>query len=70
MIGDLVGDAEMAEGWRYSVFSVNEEVGSWILEMGGMDSGLARGGGSGRLGEVALGGEGMDTDVMTFCWGR
>ena len=58
----------MVEGWRYNVFSVNEEVGSWILEVGGIDSGLLLcGGGSGRLGEVALGGEGVETDVMTFC---
>jgi len=39
-----------------------------ILEVGGMDSGLVRcGGGSGRLGEVPLGGEGVGTaDDMTF----
>ena len=61
----------MVEGCLYNVFSVNEEVGIWILEVGGMDSGLALcGGGSGRLGEVTLGGEGVEVDVMTFCWGR
>lgn len=57
----------MAEGCRYKVFSVNEEVGIWILEVGGVDSGLALcGGGSGRLGEDVLGGEDVETDVMTF----
>ena len=68
MIGDLVGDTVTAEGCLYNVFSVNEEVGTWNLEVGGTDSGLALcGGGSGRLGEVVLGGEGVGTDVMTFC---
>ena len=58
----------MAEGWRYNVFSVNEEIGSCILEVGGTDPGLLLcGGGSGRLGDIALGGEGVETDVMTFC---
>lgn len=67
MIGILVGDTETAEGCLYNVFSVNEEVGIRILEVGGMDSGLVRcGGGSGRLGEVPLGGEGVGTDDMTF----
>ena len=69
MIGVLVG--ETLDGCLYRVFSVNEEVGIWNLEVGGTDSGLARcGGGSGRLGEVALGGEGVEADVITFCWGR
>jgi hypothetical protein len=68
MIGVLVGDTEAEEGCLYNVFSVNEEVGIWILEVGGMDSGLVRcGGGSGRLGEVVLGGEGVEADVITFC---
>jgi len=68
MIGVLVGDTETAEGSLYNVFSVNEEVGIWILEVGGMDPGLVRcGGGSGRLGVVALGGEDVGTDVITFC---
>jgi len=68
MIGVLVGDTETAEGCLYNVFSVNEEVGIWILEVGGTDSGLVLcGGGSGRLGEAILGGEGVGTDVMTFC---
>ena len=67
MIGVLVGDTEAVEGCLYNVFSVNDEVGIRILEAGGMDSGLARGGGSGRPGEIALGGEDVGTDVMTFC---
>ena len=68
MIGVLVGDTEAAEGCLYNVFSVNEEVGIWILEIGGIDSGLVRwGGGRGRLEEVSLGGEGMEVEVMTFC---
>lgn len=63
-----MGDTEAAEGCLYSVFSVNEEVGIWILEVGDMDSGLVRcGGGSDRPGEVPLGGEGVGTDVITFC---
>ena len=68
MIGVLVGDTEMVEGCLYNVFSVNEEVGTGTLEVGGIDSGLALcGGGSGLLGEVALSGEGVEVDVMTFC---
>lgn len=68
MTGVLVGDTDMVEGCLYRVFSVNEEVGIWILEVGGTDSGLVLcGGGSGRLGEAVLGGEGMEVDVMTFC---
>lgn len=68
MIGVLVGDTGTVEGCLYSVFSVNEEVGTWILEVGGMDSGLDLcGGGSGRLGEAVLDREGVETDVMTFC---
>lgn len=59
---------ETGEGCLYNVFSVNEEAGICILVVGGTDSGLVRcGGGRGRAGEIALGGEDTEVDVMTFC---